>query len=227
MLTRYTRNNLSKETQEKISRAKIFICGCGGLGSGVITNLAGLGVGTLGLCDFDRVEITNLNRQFIHKNENIGKYKTESAKEWINSYNPEIKVKTYTDFVSEDMVSDYDIIVDCTDNFKTKFQLNDFALKTCKPFIHAGVNGYIGQIMSIIPHKSACLRCILEENSPAPDNTGVISPAVSLIASFESMEAFKIITGEGNPLFDKVLFINLKDYTFKTINLSKNPHCIC
>ena len=226
-MNRYTKNNLSKEVQTKLLNSKVLVCGCGGLGSGVIANLAGLGVGTLGLCDFDSVEITNLNRQFIHKYENIGKYKAESAKEWVNSYNPDLEVITYTAPASEKMFPDYDIVVDCTDNFKTKFQLNDFALNTEKPLIHAGVSGINGQVMSIIPHKTACLRCVLDENQEEPQNPGVISPAVAAIASIESLEVFKLLTGEGEPLLNKVLFVNFKEGAFKTINFSKNPHCIC
>ncbi len=226
-MNRYAKNNLSKEVQTKLLNSKVLVCGCGGLGSGVIANLAGLGIGTLGLCDFDRVEITNLNRQFVHRYENIGKYKSESAKEWINAYNPEIEVITYSEPVSEKMFPDYDLVVDCTDNFKTKFQLNDFALNTDKPFIHAGVSGINGQIMSIIPHKTACLRCVLDETQDEPENSGVISPAVSAIASIESLEVFKLLTGEGEPLLNKVLFVNFKEGSFRTINFSKNPHCIC
>ena len=226
-MNRYLKNNLSKEVQERLQSAKVLICGCGGLGSGVISNLAGLGIGTLGLCDFDKVEITNLNRQFIHKYENIGKFKTESAQEWIKSYNPDIKIKLFTEQVKEDMFKDFDIIADCTDNFKTKFQLNDFALNTGKALVHAGVQGEMGQIMSIIPHQTACLRCVLEEK---PEETGIlknISPIVNTIAAIESLEVFKLISDKENALLNKVLFINFKDYSFKTIKFSKNPHCIC
>ena len=226
-MNRYTKNNLSKEVQAKLLTSKVLVCGCGGLGSGVIANLAGLGVGTLGLCDFDRVEITNLNRQFIHTNANIGKYKSESAKEWINSYNPEIEVITYIEPVSEKMLEGFDIVVDCTDNFKTKFQLNDFALKMSTPLVHAGVSRNRGQVMSIIPHQTACLRCILDENEQEESNSGVISPTVNLISSIESLEVFKLITNPENALLNKVLFVDIKEYSFKTISFSKNPHCIC
>ena len=226
-MNRYLKNNLSKEVQERLQSAKVLICGCGGLGSGVISNLAGLGIGTLGLCDFDKVEITNLNRQFIHKYENIGKFKTESAREWIKSYNPDIEVKTYAEPAKEWMFSEYDIAVDCTDNFKTKFQLNDFALNTDKPLVHAGVQGEHGQVMSIIPHQTACLRCVLGDNLEETENSGVISPIVNTIAAIESLEVFKLISDKENALLNKVLFINFKDYSFKTIKFSKNPHCIC
>lgn len=229
---RYNRNilvpQIGEEGQKKLSQAKILACGAGGLGSTVLINLACLGIGTIGIIDNDVLEPSNLNRQYIHKFENVGKVKVESAKNWIKEFNPEINVNTYQIRLDEnnyqEIVKDYDLIMDCFDSFKSKFLLNKIAVKTGKTLIHGGVTEFFGQVTTIVPKKTACLNCILPEEDQYIVK-GVLSPAVSTIASIEAMEAIKVILNIGNTLENKLLSYNGLNMQFKTINISKNSKC--
>lgn len=232
-LSRYDRNirieQVSEDGQKKLAQAKILVCGAGGLGSTVLANLASVGVGTIGIVDNDVLELSNLNRQYIHKMNGLGKVKVDSAQKWINEFNPEIKVKTYQTRLNEEnyseIVANYDFIMDCFDSFNSKFLLNKIAVKTSKPLIHGGVTEFYGQATTIIPGKTACLGCILPQED-AYVVKGVLSPAVSTIASIEAMEAVKLILGEGELLTNRLLSFNGLDMVFKTINIEKNPDCL-
>lgn len=229
---RYNRNMLieqiSEAGQKKLNQAKILVCGAGGLGSTVLANLASVGIGTIGVVDNDVLELSNLNRQYIHKIDALGKVKVESAKKWINEFNPEINVKTYQTRLDEtnyhEIVKDYDFIMDCFDSFKSKFLLNKIAVSTGKTLIHGGVTEFFGQVSVIVPDKTACLNCILPEED-AYMVKGVLSPAVTTIASIEAMEAVKYILGIGESLENRLLSYNGLNMTFKTINIAKNPNC--
>jgi len=234
-LQRFNRNILveqvGKEGQKKLLNAKILVCGAGGLGSTVLTSLASLGIGTIGIIDNDVLELSNLNRQFIHKFDNIGKVKVESAKTWINEFNPQITVNTYGIRLDEanyqDIVKEYDFIVDCFDSFKSKFLLNKIAVTTGKTLVHGGVTEFYGQVTTIVPQKTACLNCILPENEVGDAYVikGVLSPAVSTIASIQAMEAVKIILGVGETLENKLLSYDGLRMKIKTINIAKNQSC--
>lgn len=231
-LQRYNRNilieQIGQDGQKKLTQTKVLVCGAGGLGSTVLANLASLGIGTIGIVDNDVLELSNLNRQYIHKFANIGKVKVESAAKWINEFNPEINIKTYQtrldDQNYQDIVKDYDLIMDCFDSFKSKFLLNRIAVKTGKILIHGGVTEFFGQVTVIVPGKTACLNCILPEEDKYIVK-GVLSPAVTTIASIESMEAAKCILNLGNRLENKLLSYDGLNMQFKTINIAKNPHC--
>lgn len=231
-LQRYNRNilveQIGEEGQKKLKQAKVLVCGAGGLGSTVLANLASLGIGTIGIVDNDVLELSNLNRQYIHKFTNIGKVKVESAKKWIAEFNPEITVNTYEIRLSEenyrDIIKDYDLIMDCFDSFKSKFLLNKIAVETGKTLIHGGVTEFFGQVTTIVPHKTACLNCILADDSSYMVK-GVLSPAVTTIASIEAMEAVKVILNIGERLEDRLLSYNGLTMQFKTIKLSRNLHC--
>ncbi len=229
---RYNRNILiekvSEEGQKKLFESKVLVAGAGGLGSTVLANLSSLGVGTIGVVDNDVLELSNLNRQYIHKFANISKVKVESAKEWINEFNPDINVKTYQLRLDEtnyqEIVQGYDLIIDCFDSYKSKFLLNKIAVLTGKTLIHGGVTEFFGQVTTIIPGETACLSCILPES----DNylpKGVLSPAVTTIASIQSMEALKFILKTGDPLKNRLLSYDGLNMHFKTVNISKNPNC--
>lgn len=232
---RYNRNiiipQIGEEGQKKLNDAKVLVCGAGGLGSTVLTSLASVGIGNLGIVDNDVLELSNLNRQFIHKFENLGKVKVESAKKWINEFNPQINVKTYQIRLDEnnyqEIAKDYDLIIDCFDSFQSKFLLNKIALETGKTLIHGGVTEFYGQATTIIPGKTACLNCILPESLTGDPYVikGVLSPAVSTIASIETMEAVKTILNIGERLENKLLSYNGLNMQFKTINIAKNPNC--
>lgn len=230
-MQRYSRNILliKDAGQTKLLNSRVLICGCGGLGSTVIMNLAGSGVGTIGLIDDDVVEVSNLNRQFIHKN--IGEDKVTSAKKRILEYNPEITVNTYKIRLDENnyqsIVKDYDVIIDCFDSYKSKFLLNDIAVETGKTLIHGGVTEYFGQVTVIKP-STPCLRCIfsdidLEKEVPK----GILSPVVSTVASIQSMEAVKQILNTGEPLEGLLLTYNALTNDFKKLKITKNTACKC
>lgn len=235
-IQRYNRNILvpqvGEEGQKKLAGAKILVCGAGGLGSTVLANLASVGVGHIGIVDNDVLELSNLNRQYIHKFDNIGKVKVESAASWIKEFNPEINVKTYQRRLDEsnyqDIVGDYDFIMDCFDSFKSKFLLNRIAVDMGKTLVHGGVTEFYGQVTTIVPGKTACLNCILNEDGGYVVK-GVLSPAVTTIASIQSMEAVKIILNIGekfeNSLQNRLLSYDGLTMKFKTINISKNPDC--
>lgn len=230
---RYNRNilipQISTDGQKKLSQAKVLVCGAGGLGSTVLVNLASVGIGTIGIVDNDILELSNLNRQYIHKFENIGKVKVESAKQWINEFNPEITVNIYQTRLDENnyenIIKDYDFIIDCFDSFKSKFLLNKIAVLTGKTLIHGGVTEFFGQVTVIVPGKTACLNCILPQGSEYAVK-GVLSPAVTTIASIEVMETVKLILNIGERLENKLLSYDGLKMQFKTINLAKNPDCI-
>lgn len=231
-LQRYNRNILVEQVKEKgqkkLAQSKILVCGAGGLGSTVLANLASVGVGTIGIVDNDTLELSNLNRQYIHKFENLGKVKVESAKQWIIGFNPEINVQTYQIRLDEnnyaDIVKNYDLVMDCFDSFKSKFLLNKIAVQTGKTLIHGGVTEFFGQTTVIKPGKTACLNCILPEEGGYVVK-GVLSPAVATIASIESMEAVKVILNIGECLENKLLSYNGLNMQFKTVSLAKNPNC--
>jgi molybdopterin/thiamine biosynthesis adenylyltransferase len=233
-LERYNRNilvdSVGEEGQKDLLSSRILIAGAGGLGSTVIANLAAVGIGTIGIVDNDKLELSNLNRQYIHKFENIGTSKVESAKEWISQFNPDINVKTYNLRLDEnnykDIVGEYDIIVDCFDSFNSKFLLNKICIEQNKPLIHGGVTEFFGQVMTIIPHQSACLACLIPDYDI---NTyvikGVISPAVSTIASIQSMEAVKVILGIESSLVNELLTYDGKKQEFRKIKIHQNKDC--
>lgn len=233
-LKRYNRNilikEIGKEGQKNLLSSKVLIAGAGGLGSTVIANLAAVGIGNIGIVDNDILELSNLNRQYIHKFESIGKIKVDSAKNWIQGFNPDINVQTYQIRLDENnykqIVQDYDLIIDCFDSYKSKFLLNKIAVTTSKTLIHGGVTEFYGQTTTIIPGKTACLECIIPDfDESAYSIKGVISPAVATIASVESLEAVKILLGLGKTLENKLLTFNGLTMDFKKINLSKNSNC--
>lgn len=231
---RYNRNILVKEIgedgQKTLLNSKVLIAGAGGLGSTVIANLASVGIGNLGIVDNDKLELSNLNRQYIHKFDNIGKNKVKSAKEWIKSFNTDINVEIYEIRLDEnnykDIINSYDLIIDCFDSYKSKFLLNKIAVENNKTLIHGGVTEFYGQAIVIIPNKTACLNCLIPDiNSDAYVIKGVISPAVSTIASIQSMEAVKILLAIGEPLTNQLLTYDGLKIEFKKINIQKNPNC--
>lgn len=230
---RYNRNiiieNLGIDGQKKLLNARVLVAGNGGLGSTVIATLSSLGIGHIGLVDNDVIELSNLNRQFIHKFDGVGRLKTESAQEWIKNYNPDTEVKTYNIRLNQDNCKDifaqYDIVIDCFDSFESKFILNHACNNFNIPLIHGGVSEYFGQVMVIIPSKSACLECIFPDSERPSVLKGVVSPAVSTIASIQSMETLKIILGIGEPLINTLLSYNGLKQEYKKIKIPQNTSC--
>lgn len=232
MKNRYIRNiqtpKIGKEGQNRLKSARALIAGAGGLGSTVIANLASLGIGTLGIIDKDIIEISNLNRQFLHTPVKIGQKKAFSAKEWVNNYNPEITVHAYDIELQkenyQEIVKDYELIIDCFDSVKSKFLLNDIALQTNKTLVHAGVSEWQGQVMTI-SRKNPCLECVFGTSGITEPPKGVTSPLVSLIASLESIEAMKILLKE--PCTEGLLHFDGLSGRLVTIKTAKDNSCLC
>lgn len=234
---RYVRNVLLdeiKETgQERLNSARVLLCGTGGLGSAAAYNLAGLGVHTIGILDFDKVELTNLNRQYLHKESSIGTLKTESAKKALLDFNSNLNIIEYNMLFEEpesnEFLKEYDVIIDCFDNFRSKFALSRACVRHKKPLIHCGVEGLNGQVMPVIPGETACLDCILEEKNLSMVNKAIAAPVVNIMGSIASWAAVnEILNLENNPFRGKILTHNLKTASQKLFSVKKNPNCkIC
>lgn len=203
--------------QRKLKNAKILIIGAGGLGSSVALYLAGAGVGTIGIVDANNVSISNLQRQIIHNTENIDLNKAESAKVALQKLNDKITVKAYPYFLTaenaERIISEYDFIIDATDNFETKFLINDTCVLLKKPFCHAGIMRFEGQVMTYVPKEYPCYRCIFEEipeseTIPNCSQAGIIGAVAGIVGSIQALEAIKYILGIGELLTGKIFIID-------------------
>lgn len=233
-LKRYGRQILLKEFgvegQEKLKASKVLVIGAGGLGSPVLQYLAGAGIGTIGIADADEVDITNIHRQVMHKESNVGVKKTESAKERVLEINSLVKVITYPYFITEDnigeIVRQYDFVIDAVDNFKGKFLINDACVANKIPFCHAGVIRFEGQVMTYVPGKGACYRCFFGEEPedgvvPSSSEVGVIGPIVGAVGSVQALEAIKYLTGIGELLIGRMYIIDGLNMKARVIKLPK------
>jgi molybdopterin/thiamine biosynthesis adenylyltransferase len=237
-ITRYSRHILLPEVggkgQKKLSQAKIFVVGAGGLGSPVALYLAAAGIGTIGLIDSDVVDLSNLQRQILHHTPDVGRPKVLSAKEKIYALNPEVTVETYEDrFTASnalDLIKPYDIVIDGVDNFPAKFLINDACYFADKPLVHGGILRFDGRVFSIIPKKSACYRCIFKEPPPAGlvpscQEAGIIGVVAGVIGTIQATEAIKLILGIGQPLTDRILDFDAQKTSFREIKTKRNPKC--
>ncbi|MDO4623429.1 MAG: molybdopterin-synthase adenylyltransferase MoeB [Eubacteriales bacterium] len=237
-LERYSRHIILQEVgvkgQKKLMNAKVLIIGAGGLGAPAGLYLAAAGVGTIGIADADVVDLSNLQRQVIHTTDDIGKAKVESAAETMRAINPDVTVKTYRDYVYSgnimDLIKDYDFIIDGTDNFPAKFLINDACVMAQKPFSHAGIIRFKGQLMTYVPGEGPCYRCVFK-NPPPKDavptckQAGVIGAMGGVIGSLQAMEAIKYIIGKGDLLTGKLLTYDALKMEFHTIKLPKDHNC--
>ncbi|NLO88981.1 MAG: HesA/MoeB/ThiF family protein [Clostridia bacterium] len=237
-LKRYERqiimDTIGLEGQEKLNSSKVLVIGTGGLGSPIALYLAAMGVGTLGVVDSDRVEVSNLQRQIIHETPAIRRPKVESARDRINRLNPHIKVEVYNTKLDlsnvMDIISPYDVVVDAVDNFPTRFLVIDACYFTGKPLVEAGVLRWEGQIMTIIPKEGACYRCLfkeppLPENVDDPGKAGVLGVIPGIIGTLQALEAVKIILGKGNTLSGRMLIFDGLKSSFREIKVPRNPKC--
>jgi molybdopterin/thiamine biosynthesis adenylyltransferase len=240
-LERYSRHILLADVgvdgQEKMLQAKVLIVGAGGLGSPAALYLAAAGVGTVGIIDSDTVEISNLQRQIAHFTKDIGVAKVDSAAEKMTAINPDITVRTYREYLCaaniRGIFADYDFIIDGTDNFPTKFLVNDACIFLGIPFSHGGILRFHGQTMTVVPGQSACYRCCFRK-PPPPDavpscaQAGVLGAVAGMLGTIQAAEALKFITGAGELLTDSLLSFDAKTMTFRKIKLSKQESCpIC
>jgi molybdopterin/thiamine biosynthesis adenylyltransferase len=238
-LERYSRHITLKEIgvrgQKKLLAAKVLIIGAGGLGAPAAMYLAAAGVGTIGIADCDSVELSNLQRQIIHTTGDIGKPKVQSAAETIKSLNPDVEVITYHEYVNSkniaSMIADYDFIIDGADNFPTKFLINDACVLGHKPFCHAGILRFEGQLMTYVPDVSPCYRCVFEapppkDAVPSCREAGVIGAMAGIIGAMQALEAVKFITGQGELLTGSMLVFDGLKMEWRKVKLPKrNPLC--
>jgi molybdopterin-synthase adenylyltransferase len=227
---KYSRQILlfGEEGQEKLRNAKVLVAGAGGLGSPISTYLAIAGVGKLILADFDSVEPSNLNRQFLHHEKDIGRTKVESAKEKLLSMNSGIEVETIGEMLTESnveyLIPECDVIVDALDNLETRHMLNRLAIKRRIPLIHGAVMGYDGQVTTIIPGQTPCFYCIFPRIS-RKEVFPVLGTTPGIIGSIQANEVIKFLTGKGKLLESKLLFWNGLSGNFSEISLSKLNNC--
>ncbi len=234
-LERYSRHIILKEVgakgQKKLLNSSVLIIGAGGLGAPAAMYLAAAGIGRIGIADADEVDLSNLQRQIIHATEDLGKAKVQSAKETMNRMNPDVTVDTYRTFVDSenitDLIKDYDFIIDGTDNFPAKFLINDACVMAGKPFSHAGIIRFKGQLMTYVPGQGPCYRCVFK-NPPPKDavptckQAGVIGAMGGVIGSLQAMEAIKYLLGVGDLLTGYLLTYDALKMEFRKIKLPKD-----
>jgi len=237
-IERYSRHIILKEVgakgQRKLLNASVLIIGAGGLGAPAALYLAAAGVGHIGIVDADEVDLSNLQRQVIHSNADIGKAKVKSAKESMEAINPDVKVSTYRMFVDStnirELIREYDFVIDGTDNFPAKFLINDACVLEKKPFSHAGIIRFQGQLMTYVPGEGPCYRCVFK-NPPPKDavptckQAGVIGAMAGTIGTLQAMEAIKYIIGKGDLLTGKLLTYDALKMDFRKITLKKSCNC--
>ena len=240
-IERYSRHIILEQVggvgQEKLLGSSVLIIGAGGLGSPAGLYLAAAGVGTIGIVDADKVDMTNLQRQIIHHTADVDTEKVVSAKAKINAVNPDVTVNTYPVLAKADnirsIVSEYDFVLDGTDNFAAKFLINDACYFERKPYSHAGILRFEGQLMTILPGESTCYRCVFDSpppsgSVPSCSQAGVLGVLAGVIGSLQAAEAIKYILGLGDLLADTLLTCSLLDMQFRKVPLKRNPDCpIC
>lgn len=231
-LKRYQRQMLlddwGREGQEKLKKSSVFVAGAGGLGSPVAIYLAAAGVGKLRICDYDTLEVSNLNRQILHTHTRIGKYKALSAKTTLKKINPHVKVEAFYQKIDEDsiweLVGDSQVLVDCMDNFPTRYILNNFALKNKLLLVHASIWGLEGRLTSVHFPETPCLVCIFPE-SPPSETFPVVGVTPGVIGCLQAAEVIKYLLGIGKNLYNQMLVFDTKGMDFQKLNLRPDPNC--
>jgi molybdopterin/thiamine biosynthesis adenylyltransferase len=227
---RYQRQMLifGEEGQERLKQARVFIAGAGGLGSPVATYLAVAGVGTITLVDHDTVELSNLNRQILHWDSDVGRAKTESAAEKLRAINPDIAIRAFDGTIDVKNVDvsteDSDVIVDAMDNYPTRYLLNRAAIRHRIPFIHGAIRGFDGQAMTVLPGRTACLRCVFPSAPPA-EQFPVIGVTAGTIGLIQATEVIKYLLGTGELLENRLLIWDGLRSTLEKIDVQRNPGC--
>ena len=221
-------HGIGLDGQKKLKNSKVFIAGAGGLGSPISIYLATAGVGQITIVDKDDVELSNLNRQILHWEKDIDRAKTESAKEKLELINSDIIIETITTKIDGnnalDLIKNSDVILDAMDNFPTRFTLNKVALELDIPFIHGAIYGLEGRITTIIPKRTACLRCLFKD-SPPESTFPVLGVTPGIIGIIEATEAIKFLTGVGELLENRLLIFDGEFLKFYEIEISKDPKC--
>ncbi|GBE03946.1 putative adenylyltransferase/sulfurtransferase MoeZ [bacterium BMS3Abin09] len=237
-LMRYSRHIILPEVggkgQKKISNAKVLMIGAGGLGCPVGYYLAAAGVGTIGIVDNDEVELSNLQRQIAHSMNTLGVNKADSAKKTFEALNTDVNVIAIKERINSenilDLMKDYDIVVDGTDNFPTRYLINDACVMLNKPLVSGAILRFEGQVTTIIPGQGHCYRCLFEEPPPAGlvpscQEAGVLGVLPGVIGALQATEVLKLIIGKGKPLMNQLLIYDALGVDFRKVKVPKNRDC--
>lgn len=238
-IERYSRQimvpDIGGKGQIHLRQASVLVIGAGGLGSPAAFYLAAAGVGTLGIVDPDKVELSNLQRQILHATADIGRQKVASAQAKLNDLNPEVAIKTYALRFDEDnaaeIAADYQFVVDGSDNFETKFLVNDVCIQSEIAFSHAGIVRLQGQTMTVLPRKSACYRCLFQTPPPPEEmlncqQSGILGAVAGTLGTIQATEAVKYLAGfEEGLLTDRLLTYDAKTMKFHSVEIARNPQC--
>lgn len=237
-IERYSRQvilpDVGGKGQEKILAAKVMVIGAGGLGSPCAFYLAAAGTGTIGIVDSDNVELNNLQRQVLHTTADVGVSKVSSAAKRLSALNPDVKIIEHKiRLTSENIlktIADYDIVIDGSDNFPTRYLVNDACVLAKKPLVHAGIFRFEGQAMTIVPHKSACYRCLFPEPPPpglvpSCQEGGILGVVAGMLGIVQANEALKLILGIGEPLTGKLAIFNALNSSFRTVKVPRDKDC--
>jgi adenylyltransferase/sulfurtransferase len=240
-IERYSRHiilpEVGAEGQSRLLKSKVFMIGAGGLGSPVAYYLAAAGVGTIGIADADVVDLSNLQRQIIHTQDRVGMPKVESARESMQALNPDVKVKTYQHFVTEDnireIIRDYDIVIDGCDNFPTRFLVNDACFLEKKTLVSGAMFRFDGQVATFKPHQHAegpCYRCLYPEPPPAGlvpscSEAGILGALAGSVGTIQAVEVIKEILGIGKSLSGHLMTFDAMRMEWKKLKLRKDPAC--
>lgn len=232
---RYKRQILLPEVgtlgQEKLSLSSVLLIGAGGLGSSAAFYLAAAGVGRMGIVDNDRVDKSNLNRQILHSPGTIGTPKAESARDTLQHFNSDINIETHKiRFTSEKqyerLIKGYDIVLDCTDNYDTRFAINQACVNQKKPWVYGAVSEFEGQAMTIVPGITPCYRCLYPSVTSASNIvSAVMGVTPGFIGILQATEALKYLLNMGKLLSGRLLYVDLKDMHFETLKLKRNTNC--
>jgi molybdopterin/thiamine biosynthesis adenylyltransferase len=229
-LARYERQIMlpewGEEGQEKLRKAKVAVAGAGGLGSAILSYLAVAGVGSIRVIDGDTVELSNLNRQILHSEKDIGRKKVDSARDRLKSLNPHIEIEAIGEVITEDnvfeMVGDY-LIVDALDNLPTRYLLNKVAVQRKLPLFHGAIYGFEGRATTIIPGETPCIKCLYKDVLPGKIPVVGVIPAV--IGCIQATEVIKYIVGIGELLINRLLIYDGLGQKFSEARLKQDPHC--
>src|SRR3954447_10451779 len=235
---RYSRHlilpDVGIDGQRKLKAGRILLIGAGGLGSPLALYLAAAGVGTLGLVDFDVVDVSNLQRQVLHGTKDIGRPKLESARERIHDVNPHVQVELYetrlTSANALDIIRDYDVVIDGTDNFATRYLTNDACVLLGKPNVYGSIFRFEGQASAFSAADGPCYRCLYPEPPPPPlvpscAEGGVLGVLPGVIGTIQATETIKLLTGIGEPLIGRLLLYDALGMSFREMKLRKDPSC--
>ena len=237
-IQRYARHIVLSEVggtgQAKLTQSSALVVGTGGLGSPAALYLAAAGIGTLGIVDYDRVELSNLQRQILHFTPDVGRLKTDSAKDKLTALNPEVEIKPHqiklTAQNAVDLVRGYDVVIGALDAFEPRYHLNDACVRTGTPLVEAGVLRFEGLLMTVVPGRGPCYKCVFPQvpsgsSVPTCAEVGVIGALPGTLGTLQAMEAIKVLLDIGTPMVGRLLIVDALHLSFKEVKVEADPAC--